>query len=189
MILGSHNSWSYLPVKHWWIRPFSFIYKCQRYDIKTQYERYKVRCFDLRVRFDNEGNLIVAHGYAEFKISHNELLEQLDWIDSRTDCYLRVIHEVRNKKQYTSKSKTEFRNLCQSLEYRLKHTRLWCGKNLYNWENDYYFDNSPSCTELYSSVLAPNWDTPKSYAKLHNKINKQLCTNSNILLIDYVDIE
>ena len=51
MILGSHNSWSYLPPKHWWMWSFHFMAKCQRVDIREQYEKYGVRCFDLRVRW------------------------------------------------------------------------------------------------------------------------------------------
>ena len=51
MILGSHNSWSYLPPKHWWMWPIHFMAKCQRVDIREQYEKYGVRCFDLRVRW------------------------------------------------------------------------------------------------------------------------------------------
>lgn len=29
MILGSHNSWSYLPVRKWWMRPIAFMARCQ----------------------------------------------------------------------------------------------------------------------------------------------------------------
>ena len=43
MILGSHNSWSYLPPKHWWMWPFHFMAKCQRVDIREQYEKYGVK--------------------------------------------------------------------------------------------------------------------------------------------------
>jgi len=48
MILGSHNSWSYLPPKKWYMKPFRFTAQCQDWDIKTQYE-HGVRCFDLRL--------------------------------------------------------------------------------------------------------------------------------------------
>ena len=40
MIIGSHNSWSYLPPKHWWMRPFAFMARCQSCDIQAQYEKY-----------------------------------------------------------------------------------------------------------------------------------------------------
>lgn len=190
MILGSHNSWSYLPVKHWWIRPFSFIYKCQEVDIKTQYSKYNTRCFDLRIRFNKKGDLILAHGLAEFSITEEELWKQLEWIDSRTDCYIRVIHEVRCKRQYTNTSKAFFQIFCKELETRLTHTVLWSGENLYNLGVDYNFGNHLDCLELYSSVLKPWYDTPKSYSKNNNFANISLLKGSryDILLIDYVDV-
>lgn len=190
MILGSHNSWSYLPVKHWWIRPFSFIYKCQEVDIKTQYNMCNTRCFDLRIRFNKKGDLILAHGLAEFSITEEELWKQLEWIDSRTDCYIRVIHEVRCKRQYTDTSKAFFQIFCKELETRLTHTILWSGENLYNLEVDYNFGNHLDCLELYSSVLKPWYDTPKSYSKNNNFANISLLKGSryDILLIDYVNV-
>ena len=35
MILGSHNSWTYLSPKKWWMKALAFTAKCQKYDIKT----------------------------------------------------------------------------------------------------------------------------------------------------------
>ena len=60
MILGSHNSWSYLPVKQWYFTPFAFTARCQSIDIRTQYEKYGVRCFDLRVRFDKNTGIVYS---------------------------------------------------------------------------------------------------------------------------------
>lgn len=191
MVLGSHNAWSYLPVKNWWIRPFSFIYKCQEVDIKTQYNLYKSRCFDLRIRFNKKGEMVIAHGLAVFKITEKELWEQLEWLDSRTDCYLRVIHETRTKRQHTVQSTALFQAFCNELELKLKHTILWCGENLYDNEEDYIFGNYPRCLELYSSVTKPWHDTPKCYAKKNNLVNITLSQTSryDILLIDFINIQ
>ena len=73
-ILGSHNSWSYLPVRKWWMKPLTFAAKCQDLNIKDQYNIYNVRCFDLRIRFDENDGLIVAHGIIEYDINIIELL-------------------------------------------------------------------------------------------------------------------
>ena len=67
MILGSHNSWSYLTPRKWWMKLFRFVAQCQDYDIKTQYEQFGVRCFDLRLKFDVEGHTMVAHGLCNFR--------------------------------------------------------------------------------------------------------------------------
>ena len=54
MVLGSHNAWSYLPARKWWMKMLAFTAKCQKYDIQTQYEKYNSRCFDLRLTFDDD---------------------------------------------------------------------------------------------------------------------------------------
>ena len=66
MILGSHNSWTYLTPKKWWMKLISFTAKCQDYHIYDQYYRYGVRCFDLRVRFNSDGKAIISHGIIEY---------------------------------------------------------------------------------------------------------------------------
>lgn len=188
-ILGSHNSWTYLPVKQWYLKPLAFIAKCQNVDIKTQYEKYGVRCFDLRVRFDSENGIVVAHGIFEYKINWFELLEQLKYLDDN-HCHLRVIHEVRNKKQYTDFSKSTFIEFCEHIK-KFKNIKAWCGINLYNWDFDYTFEEEPSCEENYSSVkalkLIDDW-CPWLYAKMNNKEIIKDGTNKDILLIDFVNI-
>ena len=105
MILGSHNSWSYLSVKQWWLRPFSFIAKCQDLSIIEQYN-LGVRCFDLRIRFDKNPNLKVCHGIFEYNAYF--ILSDLKWLNDKKDVYVRILHEVRTKKQYTAYSIKEF---------------------------------------------------------------------------------
>ena len=188
MILGSHNSWSYLPVKKWWMKPIAFMARCQSVDIRKQY-KLGVRCFDLRVRFDSDGNMIVAHGIIEYKDAH--VLIALMWLDDRKDCYVRVLHEARSEKQYTKYSVESFKKFCYMLENNFKNTRFWCGRNLYNWEIDYRFDYDPSCDEKYGSVskvkLLYGW-WPWLYAMVHNKKIYAQGTDNEILLIDYVNI-
>ena len=115
-ILGSHNSWSYLPVRKWWMKPLIFAAKCQDLNIKDQYNIYNVRCFDLRIRFDENDGLIVAHGIIEYDINVIELLRCLKVINSWGNCYIRVIHEVRTKKAHTQFSVNCFKEFCNSIE-------------------------------------------------------------------------
>lgn len=194
MVIGSHNSWSYLPPKHWWIRPFAFIARCQNVDIKTQYKKYGVRCFDLRILFDKEGELCLAHGFCRYKYSQAQLFADLYWLNTQKEyCYIRVLHEVRRKSQYTINNVHRFRHLCLVLEETYKNLHFWCGRNLYNWEFDYYFSRiEPTCEELYASVSAPKWIDdwiPQCFAKFHNKHIIQAGTKCNILLIDFVNYQ
>ena len=85
MMLGSHNSWSYLPAKKWWMSPFKFVAKCQNINIRDQYNIYNVRCFDLRIRFNDKNELTVAHGLMEYKISESQLLDDLQWLNNQKE--------------------------------------------------------------------------------------------------------
>lgn len=188
MILGSHNSWSYLPPAKWWMKPFRFTAQCQDLDIKSQYKE-GVRCFDLRIRF-NLGTLVVAHGAMEYKITREQLKADLEWLNSKGNVYVRILHEVRNKKQYTTLSLKKFRLFCGFLENTYTHLKFWCGRNLYTWEVDYKFKIEPSCEEKYSSVCPPkildDW-YPRLYAKKKNKEILKQGTDKDILLIDFIN--
>lgn len=191
MILGSHNSWSYLPVKKWWMIPLAFTAKCQSLTIKEQYYR-GVRCFDLRIKFTKDGILKVAHGLIEYKYSSLDVSEDLKWLNDQSDqVYIRIIHEVRNKKEYTVESVENF--VDQIISYRWYFTKLkfFCGRNLYNWNKDYKFpEQEPTCSETYSSVCAPkiidDW-WPWLFAIRNNKKILKKGTDKDILLIDFVN--
>lgn len=188
MIIGSHNSWSYFPVKKWWMKLIAFTARCQSKNIVEQYE-LGVRCFDLRIRFEKR-KPIIAHGIIEYNITEKDLLESLTYLNMKGDTCVRILHEVRTKKQYTNESVDNFVDYVQKLEGRFANIKFWCGKNLYNWENDYNFWYNPSCEEKYSSVCPPkildDW-WPWLYARLNNKKIIKEGTDKDILLIDFVN--
>ena len=190
MVLQSHNSWSYLRPRKWWLRPFAFIARCQSANIYEQYIYYGVRSFDLRVRFDGDGNIVIAHGYMEYDISNEELMEHLKYINSH-DCSIRVIHEVRNEKQYTKESIGRFRVLCAALQSTFPNIKFYGGKNLYNHEVDYKFEYSPTEEGKYSSVCKPriidDW-FPWLFARFNNKKILKEGSKYDILSIDFVNI-
>lgn len=190
MILGSHNSWSYLPSKKWWMKLISFTAKCQDLSIKQQYYN-KVRCFDLRIKFDKKGNLCIAHGLIIYKYDESDLFKDLEWLNMQhQQVYIRILHEVRNKKEYTEKSIENFVNAIITMQCKFPRLKFWCGKNLYNWKNDYEFLYKPSCEEKYSSVCSPkiidDW-YPRYFAKKNNKKILNKGTDKDILLIDFVN--
>jgi len=191
MIIGSHNSWSYLPVKKWWMKPITFTAKCQKDDVIWQYLAHGVRCFDLRIRFE-EGYIVIAHGLVEYRTGMVQLNAQLYWLHCKGDCIVRVIHEVRNKRQYNKSSVDCFCRFCSHIENKFNRIHFWCGRNLYNWERDYTFNgDEPTCEEKYGSVSNHKWLYawwPWLYARLHNKNLRAKETDKEILLIDYVNI-
>ena len=191
-ILGAHNAWSFLPVKKWWMKPFSFMAKCQNVDIRSQYLMHGVRCFDLRVCFDENDNMEIRHGMAIYKYTEEDLFKDLTFLNNRADtCYIRVLHEVRNKKKYTDHEIEEFQMFCERIEKEFTRLKFWCGRNLVDWSVDYKFKNEPTCDEKYSSVCPPkiidDW-IPVLYAKLKNRKIRKEGTDKDILLIDFVDL-
>jgi len=196
MIFGSHNSWSYLKSKRWWLKPFSFIIRCQNVNIKNQYLCYNIRCFDLRINFDKNGKLYISHGSFIFNYTEEDLMKDLEFLNNRTErCYVRMIYEVRTKKRYTEEKAKLFREKCKEFEEKFPRLIFWCGKSIARWNElaEYKFKNEdPSCEELYSSVCSPKYLDdwfPWLFAKLNNKKIKKLNLNSDILLFDFVNLE
>lgn len=187
MILGSHNSWSYLSVRKWWMKPIAWIARCQSVDIRKQY-KIGVRCFDLRIRY-NEDGLVLAHGIVEYDYSIGELFQDLEWLNEKGDVQIRILHEVRKRFGWNGQHIQRFASDCIRFEDYCNNIKWWCGRNLYNWEIDYRFDYDPSCDEKYGSVskvkLLYGW-WPWLYAMVHNKKIYAQGTDKEILLIDYV---
>lgn len=189
-LLSSHNSWSYLRPKKWWMWPFAFMAKCQRVDIRKQYY-LGVRCFDLRIRFTKDGRLQVAHGMMVYDISSVELKQDLKWIHEQGGCMIRLMHEVRRKSEYTWESLKLFREWCNELEVEYYNIDFWGGQNLYNCNYDYDFWCKPSCDEKYASVCKPklidDW-WPWRFAYFNNHHILEQGSEKEILMIDFVDI-
>ena len=192
MILGSHNSWSYLPPKKWYMKPLRFTAQCQDWDIKTQYE-HGVRCFDLRIKYDGN-TLQVVHNIMVYKCTTDKLLEDLTWLNTHDDVWVRVLLDVRSKRNLTERQQKNFRNDCSAFEQLFPNIKFWCGRNLvYDWSDvrssEYEFKNNPSCEEHYSSVEGCKLDDiyPRAWAKKHNKSVYAKGTDKQIFLIDFVN--
>lgn len=190
MILGSHNSWSFLPPRKWWQKALAFTARCQRKSIQEQYE-LGVRCFDLRIRIIDYKYHIVHNSFDYGLLTEHTM--DLVWLNRHTDVCIRILHDVREKKYHSEIEVDAFRRLCKDLEKTLTNIKWWCGRNLYNWEEDFVFDYKPVCHEFYSSVCSPriidDW-FPLIYASRNNAwIRREDYKPDEILLIDFVDIK
>ena len=75
IVIGTHNTMSYLKPKIWYYWFFKPIYACQNNKIEEQLSskvvinntEYNIEAFDIRVRFNEYGNAYFAHGIVEFK--------------------------------------------------------------------------------------------------------------------------
>ena len=190
MVLGSHNAWSFLKPRKWWMKLIGFTAKCQKCDIQTQYEKYGVRCFDLRLRFDKDGTPMIVHGPIEYE--QYRFGNDLMWLDGKDDAIVRILLDTRSKKQYTDHQKNAFTICCAILQQTYKNIKFCEGRDLYTWKVNYDFCTNVTFEELYSSVCPPkivdDW-LPWFYAKLHNRKNIQKGTDKDVLLIDFVNIQ
>lgn len=187
--ITSHNSWTFLPVKQWYLKPFAFMARCQSLNI-TQQMALGIRSFDLRIRFKKDGLFTIAHGMFEYESYTQDLIEDLNLLNKH-HCTLRIIHEVRNSKQNSESDKTLFRNVCDTIKNDFPNLILWGGTNLYTGEMEYDFGYYPSCEGKYASVSKPKYLDdwfPWLYAKLMNKNNIKGGTNKDLLMIDFVEI-
>ena len=127
-----------------------------------------------------------------YDYTEEQLLEDLRFINNRfSQCYVRMIHEVRTKKGYTDESVELFRKKCSEYLEMFPNIVFWCGRNLFNWEVDYDFGKEPTCEEKYSSVCPPKYLDdwfPWMYAKLNNSKIRGMGHDSEILLIDFVNL-
>lgn len=191
MKIGSHNSWSYATPKQWWAKLIKFTAKCQRVDIKTQYYCYNARMFDFRIRFDNDGIIQIVHSNVIYNISPGTYYDVLLFLNKQKDVTIRVVLDIRHKKDYNNRQIDRFVYECNWLENTFKDIKFTCGECIFNKAVLYNFNNIESCEEKYASVCTPklidDW-YPKWYAKRKNHINIQNGTDKEFLMIDFVDI-
>lgn len=194
MILASHNSWSYLTPIKWWQKLLFFTAKCQRKTIVEQYNDYNVRCFDLRIRIIDGIPYIVHNSFIYATLFSDYIMLTLSWLNDCGDVKIRIVHDVRREKDYDIFTVNTFCQTCYNLKLQFNKIQWWCGRNLYNWKEDYHFDYQPYCSEMYSSVRPPkiidDW-IPIIYAKLNNKkiLKEAEKYEEGILMIDFVDIK
>lgn len=192
MVIGSHNSWTYAEPRKWWMKLLAFTAKCQKLNIREQY-LCGVRCFDLRIKINKDKQFTIAHGIIEYKYSFCELLNDLQYLDSKKDTYVRVLHEVRSEKEYNEESIEAFSNYCRILTLLFEDIKFWNGRNLYDNRKDFVFNTKDlNCDDKYASVDYPkiidDW-WPWIYAYRNNKKIIKNGTDKDVLLIDFVDYE
>ena len=91
MNLGSHNTFSYLPVRRWYMWPVVWTARCQKVNFGEQWLE-GVRLFDLRLRFDKDGEPIICHGLIEFKSEKTFLDNIFKYLDYG---WFRVVLETK----------------------------------------------------------------------------------------------
>lgn len=187
MKLGTHNSMTYLKPKKWYLYPLQFIARCQSKTIKEQYEKYGIRYFDLRIRFDKKGNPEFAHGMMSYKGNVDDILEYLNSHNEKVQ--VRFSLEILKENLEQEKQFQLYCALCESLYPNLK---FHCGGRKYDWKIVYEFENPyPTTDEKVSSTTWKIWDDwcPYIYARLMNKKNIKKGTDKEYMTLDFIQIQ
>lgn len=204
--IASHNSFSYLCPRKWWMRLIRFTGKCQEVCIERQYH-LGVRMFDIRLRFDRRGIPILCHGIMEYEVEdmYTDVFLTLFFnnMNKKGDCTCRIVLETKKPDKWQEKC---FKVFCEYIEYRFTNITFVGGNNRTDWlcENPIYEFKTPfpKLVNTYASATSmwPN-DThflryvddlyPKWYAKKHNTTNYLLGTptNDHWLMLDFVNIK
>lgn len=206
MKLGSHNTFTYLPVKQWYFKPFAFMSRCQEVDIWQQYF-LGARLFDLRVRFDDNDNPIICHGLAEYKHLDAFIDDVLKKLNKCKGTYVRVVLELyESDTSRYRRQETLFRAFCKRIQSTYTNIIFFGGNNRNGFSFKgcvYSFENSVMLNDKYSSTtsLFKNDNKflriiddvyPRYYAKKYNKKNIEEYKNSTEdkwLFIDFVNLK
>lgn len=195
-MLGSHNSCTYLPCKHWWMYLINWAAKCQNKTLSEQFHA-GVRYFDIRVKWNEKDRTwVIAHGLIEYKGSIGRILETLNALAKfyEEKIYVRFLLEYNKMPDDEATKILKLENYVKwsrgyysNLHYHLIETK-WNEKVIDEYTKGIIL------THKYSSVLGKKrflW-IPYWYAKLHNNKTKEdyegaIKDNNNVvIMLDFV---
>lgn len=188
MILGSHNTMTYLPVKQWYLKPFFWTARCQSNTLWDQFCK-GARLFDIRVRFDKNGDITFAHGPIEFVGNVYDVLEDLDSWSRNCIVYVRIILESNSPMKDQELQEEHFKYFCNNIVNTYTNLIFFGGNRKYDWKVVHDFGvQEPTLDDKYSSTTGSKIDDlwPWLYARLNNKSNIQNGTNKDVLFIDFI---
>ena len=182
-MIGSHNSYTFLPAKCRLFNWFSFLWRCQTRNIYEQ-KKSNVYYFDIRVRRD-EDVWRVCHGIVDFNLTFNSLEEIMNVFPNK---YVRLILERGDT--------TLFKEEIARLEDKYPSLVFSCIKK--NWEilvnRDLSIIDSTytpwlSGLSFWENIRRFNFfSTIKRWAKKHNPIiNDIVIKDSKVHFMDYIN--
>lgn len=155
-MIGSHNSMSYLPPKHWFWRLFTPFWRCQNKTIEEQIKA-GVEFFDIRVVWDRKLNIWqFAHGLVQFVFTDLDFFtmeeDLLTYLDAH-GCLYRIVLE-----RGTEFDEARFRN--------------WF---LYSNGAEIWWGSHPHCTAV---IIKRGWKSVRSRRFDYAFKNLQLADHS-----------
>lgn len=190
MKLASHNSWSYLPARKWWMRPLNLIAKCQNKTICQQYDM-GVRMFDLRLRWDKDSEeFVIAHGIVTYSSFYWVDLDGLNITAElqKQPIYVRVLLEDSGREDITIDG--YFALLCRDLQREFKNLTFiggWPARKRWRQKLFDFGTEETSIDEQHVSVSGKWWQfVPERWARKNNERVLEEGTNSKFLMLDFI---
>lgn len=192
MIIGTHNSMTYLRPARWygWLMiPFA---RCQSKTLVKQYAA-GARCFDIRIRFEKSGRPYFAHGLLALKGNVHDSLRELERLADdgcQSQVYVRLVLEDPRCQRH---NEIYFREFCETLfiddylflEYPL--LRFFQGNRKGDWAQIFEFPYKPKLYQPVSSMASDaRWYEkfiPWLYARRCNRRNKP---QPDITIYDFI---
>lgn len=185
-MLGSHNSFSYLPIKGWkkilkpWIA-------CQNLNIKEQYFK-GINYFDIRVRW-YKGTWWICHNTALF-VSLDKVSQELYYL-GRKQCTVRLVLDMRKEPKDAQALTYLFYTL---QEYLVDKYNLRIDSRIIFWQWKEYNAHYIKQEEYHNSVISPWYKYilgNKHFAKKYNNtyVNKEkIHDEKTVYLVDYIQL-
>ena len=198
MIIGLHNTFSGLEPKHWWLKPFNFIAKCQNKNILDTYESLLKDgfdiCVDLRVYYPSEFPFKegIAHGAMSYKGDRELIIDTLNKLSDLCIVYDKELY-VRVILEKGEDNDSLFDYFCLLLEENFPNIIFYGGVYKPTWKLIHDFKNKLELdTVQYVGSMAKDarWYEkfiPYLYAKRKNLDNIMNMTDeSKIYLFDFL---
>lgn len=149
-MLGTHNSMTFGKPYHWYgwfMIPFA---RCQSKNLKEQFIA-GARCFDIRVRFDKNGEPYFCHGLFRIKGKVKPALMTLERLAKEYKVLIgvRIILEDKKINDFQEKMFVVF---CERFEQRFRNLIPFEGRRKGDWKVIYHFPNSLQLDQMVSSV-------------------------------------
>ena len=170
VIIGTHNSMSFLKPKHWWMRPINWMFaQCQSSD----YSDRLIKCVDIRIYWDKKVGWSFAHGLVsyEFDNIYCGFFTTIQTLYNSGVRYFRMTLERDGNED-------GFINLCKLLEndYKRLGATFIGGYRKSDWKQLYDFGTNDIPIHQWVGSMAEDarWYErfiPRLYAKRMNKHN------------------
>lgn len=171
MILGTHNSVTYLKPKKWYMKLVRIFWQCQKKNIQEQWAA-GVRCFDLRITFEKDGTPVFAHGYAKLKGNVYDIINELLTMaeEDNSKVYIRLVCEDKSANDQIAE---QFKKFCSIIS--IYYCTPFEGRRKGDWKLLYDFEYKPKLVQYVGSMASDaRWYEkiiPWFYAKRKNKDN------------------